>query len=163
MATIAELVRGGGLTPWDVKLEGRQQPCRRIFVTAQFKLWAQGDLPKIQATHWGGLVRASDQITVLMRAYRAGESLEYERQFKILTPWGDGVWEFKTGDVRIFGWFVEHDTFVASIGGDANYLKQNLKPRYGERIDKVVTERDALNLDEPKFINSKDVRDVIST
>ncbi len=162
MATPGELCDQGEMQPWNVPLIGRQQPSRTIYVTNQFVEWAKNGLTKILPTHWGGEVKPTEQVTILMRSYRAGNKLEIGRQFKILAPHVSGVWEFKTGDVRIFGWFYARDFYIASWGADANYIKQDQKVRYGDCIDKAIGDRDSLDLTVPKFITSTDVRDVIS-
>lgn len=162
MATPGELCDQGEISPWKVPLIGRQQPSRAIYVTKQFAVWAKNNLPKVPPTHWGGEVKPSEQVTILMRSYRAGDKLEVGRHFKILTPHASGVWEFKTGDVRIFGWFYARDLYIASWGEDANYIKASQRARYGVCINKTVNDRGELDLTAPKFINSTDVRDVIS-
>ena len=163
MATLAELVERKSLEPWLVKLVGRQPPMRQVHVTMRFKKWAQTDLRTIPSTHWGGEVPVVDQVTDIIRQFRSGAALHFSRQFNFLTPIDSGVWELKTGDVRLFGWFPSFDSFIAGIGGDANFIKDSPKVRYAECVDLVVKDRDALDLDNPKFISSTDPRDVIST
>lgn len=163
MATIGELVARKLLEPMTVKLVGRQQPLRQMHVTRGFKRWTQNDLKNIPSTHWGGEVPVMDQVIDLLRQFRSGATLHFSRQLNFLRPVGSGVWELKTGDTRIFGWFVSLDSFIASTGEDANYIKKLPAVRYAECVDRVIVERDNLDLDHPKFISSTDLKDVIST
>ena len=56
---------------------------------------------------------------------------------KRLHPPENAIWELKTGDVRIFGWFHDHDCFVAHSGDDATATKANA--RYSQHINAALT------------------------
>jgi hypothetical protein len=73
---------------------------------------------------------------------------------------GDGVWELKTADVRIFGWFPGRDQYIAVRVDQAWRVKEsNLYAGYkGE----VVRYRDALPLAGDKFVKGVDPNDVVS-
>ncbi|WP_192215321.1 hypothetical protein [Methylobacterium bullatum] len=145
-----------------VALVGRQQPMRRMYVTPKFESWCHNDLGAIPSTHWGGDIPVKDQVKDLLQQYISGQPLDFSRQFNVLSPGSYGVWELKTGDVRIFGWFVHFDCYIANVGGDANFIKEDPNRRYASLIDETRNDREELGLDEPSFIDSVDPKDVIS-
>jgi hypothetical protein len=90
----------------------------------------------------------------------SGELLEERRDLRPLLPFDSCVWELKTIDVRIFGWFPIRDAFVAVNGGMARKIK-DARMYHGYR-EEVRTVRDRLDLDEPKSIEGSRVSDVLS-
>lgn len=77
-----------------------------------------------------------------------------------MRPVGNGVWELKTADLRLFGWFVQKDCFIVCDCDTTLRVKQmRLYPGYR---DQAVRFRERLDLDEPKFIAGDDPNDVVS-
>jgi len=114
----------------------------------------------IKATMWGGDLPAVEQAAVTLADFVGGARFDHPSRIRYLKPKESGVWELKTGDLRIFGWFPSHDCFVAANGADAYDAKQ--PGGYAALIRGVVKCRERLNLDEPKFVQSTELRDVIS-
>ncbi len=82
----------------------------------------------------------------------SGDRINYGRMFKDLTPASDEVWEFKTYDLRIFGWIYRPRVFIAAFLDYADWYKEPTKKYYYEGTrDSVVGVRNKLDLDEPKF------------
>ena len=100
------------------------------------------------------------QFDSLTEVYAAGETLTYDRQFKPLVSLGSGIWELKTADLRIFGWFHQRDCFVATNLDLADRIK--MYRMYAGYVGEAVRDRDALTLDEPKFIEGDNPHDVVS-
>ena len=73
----------------------------------------------------------------------------------------DGVWELKTDDIRVFGWFPRKDCFVGAVADDATRIK-TLKLYYG--YANVTTKRflAALDLDHPKCVLGDNPHAVVS-
>ena len=68
--------------------------------------------------------------------------------FKDLTPATDEVWEFKTADLRIFGWIYRPKVFIAGILGYADHYKSPSYLRsYDDARNRVVAMRNTLDLD----------------
>jgi hypothetical protein len=62
------------------------------------------------------------------------------------------VWELKTVDLRLFGWMCKPKHFIGVLGDYADLYKgKSAKKSYEDAIAKVVSARDSLDLDEPKF------------
>ena len=102
-----------------------------------------------------------EQLDDLMEVFCSGSPLTYGWQFKCLTHVAEGVWELKTADVRLFGWFHKKDCFIAAVADTADRIKTHkLYEGYG-RIE-VINFRKALDLDDPKFIPGDNPHDVVS-
>jgi hypothetical protein len=100
------------------------------------------------------------QVDARLAGFVAGEPLAFNSEFNILRPWKHGVWELKTADVRIFGWFAKKDCFVGVVMHDATYVKAH--DLYQGLVGEVVRFRDSLDLDEPKFVKGDHPNDVVS-
>lgn len=161
MATIIDLARtaGGAIEKVDPGFEGSAQEFRCLFGSQKFKRWLQTDLPAMTSA-LGLEIAPAEQLFDLVQLYCSDEPLTYGDHFKPLRCRGQGVWEFRTADLRVFGWFPLRDHFIAVAANDATFIKDHdLYPGY---IGEVVRFRDHLNLDEPKYIQSEDPRDVVS-
>ena len=83
--------------------------------------------------------------------------MEYGQDCKKLHPLMNSVWELRTSDVRIFGWFPRRSTFVAVGGAMKRDLKGDAerKDPYQPFINEVVTFRAKLMLDNPKSLTGR--------
>lgn len=102
-----------------------------------------------------------EQLDEFMANFCAGEVLTFQRQFRPLVHIDKGVWELKTRDLRLFGWFHKRDCFVCSAIDDATKVKGPPRLYNGYR-DQAGHDRDTLDLDEPKFVQGDDPNDVVS-
>lgn len=159
MATLIELSGNAGpLFKLDA-LEANQQEFRCIYLSQKLKDWMHNDLPRLQAT-WQTELTCQEQVAELVQGFCAGDELDSSTQFHALRPYGQGVWELKTGDVRIFGWFAKKDHFVGVVAHDAYFVKRH--DLYHGLVGEVVRYRDALDLDNPKFVPGDDPHAVVS-
>lgn len=113
MATLARLELTGTLVKIEVPLGYRELPNRQLFGSVEFVRWLEVGMPTIRSTQWSGDLTVPEQVIELFTEFVSGKSLVISRQFKCLDPAKDGIWELKTGDVRIFGWFPKLDCFIA--------------------------------------------------
>ena len=159
MATLAELLADQKLFRLDPVLPAGEQEFRLIYTSDRLKTWLEQNLPSL-ASSWKIEESPAEQLDALIAIFAAGDQLTFEWQFKPITPIGDGVWELKTADVRVFGWFPLKDHFIGYVADTAERVKQyNLY--YGYRGE-VVRFRDQLPLDEPKFVPGDNPDDVVS-
>lgn len=159
MATVIELDRRGALFRLNV-LEANVQEFRAIYVSPDLHRWITDMLPGM-ASACGVELTPGEQVFALAELFCAGERLAYEFQFKPLTHIVEGVWELKTTDVRIFGWFSRKDCFIGAVADDATRIKEyHLYFGYAD----VTTRRfrDGLDLDEPKYVAGDDPHAVVS-
>lgn len=150
MATVAQLAAsntvvrlGGGLLPKE-QVEGR------IFAFPHVVEWFENELPKLDAAVPDGLQTATEELDDLLHDFVTGQNLDYYARSHSMNPTEPGVWELKTPQLRLFGWFNLRLTFVvAEIDSAARCKKHGL---YAGYRDSVVRRRKELALDEPKFI-----------
>jgi hypothetical protein len=168
MATILELAKPPEqkLLKLDALLEAKEQEFRRIYLSCRTR-----DKMATEVPMWGSQHNISvmplDQFSALASRFVSGSELVFDHDFKSLhryenglRNYDDGVWELKTADVRMFGWFCKMDWFVAVAVDEAWRVKHhNL---YGGYRDAVIRFRAELDLDNPKFIPGGDPVNVVS-
>src|SRR6266511_784828 len=149
MATPLYLDRRGTLFKLEVLDQGTQE-FRTFYASPDLHQWLVGTLPGMASTY-GIELTPHEQFVDLAETFCRGERLAYGTQFKPLTHIVDGVWELKTADIRIFGWFHRKDCFIGAVADDATRIKQH---RLYHGYANVTTKRfrDALDLDAPKFV-----------
>ena len=128
MPTLSNLldsvVSAGRLEPIEIPLDGGGRPNRLLYGTPDFIRWLDEGLRPMTST-----LRADDtpleQVYAMLADYVEGWPINVGRRFKTMRPSEAGVWELRTADVRIFGWFVTKDVFVAAFGNDASFIKDH--------------------------------------
>lgn len=154
MATLHTLISAGVVVPIEIELDG-QLPWRQLYgyPTAGppniILRWLHETLPTM-ISQVGTEDTPEEQVYGLLELFAAGDDLTPETMYRLLHPHEDGVWELKTIDVRIFGWFVAKDCFIAVFAGDATHI-HNHGLHHGY-INEVIRLRNELDLDSPKFV-----------
>jgi hypothetical protein len=124
MSTIEELVLNGAISRIEVEMTKRDQPLRLLYGTPDFIEWlatlTSGAEPKTRL----GQATAAEQIDQLFYSYLSGMPLIHIRQFRCIRAERNAVWELKTPDTRIFGWFMKKDCFVCVFGNWADEIKE---------------------------------------
>lgn len=159
MSTVIELAEAGALIRFDASLSSRQQPLRRIYLLPRVVEWIEKKLPTLMAD-WALEVTPLEQLDDFAAIFVAGDAIQYERQAKPLRHVEAGVWELKTADLRMFGWFTDRDCFVCSAIDLATRVKRTRM--YAGYRDQAVHDRKQLDLDHPKFIESDNPDAVVS-
>lgn len=159
MPTLAQLEERGALHKLDPQLGPREQEDRLIYASPKFVKWVVDELPNLGST-WKLEDSPEEQLFALFLEFARGDVMTYGHQFKRLYQRPGNTWELKTADLRIFGWFVHRDCFVAVVANTAEFVKEhNLYRGY---VGEVVRFRDALQLDLPKSIDGEDPHAVLS-
>ena len=154
MATIYKLLADGQLVNITVPLNRRDFQNRWIYALPSFVVWMTDVLPRLQTGRLNASETPEEQLDNILYKWITGKEIRYERMFKDLSPREDEVWEFKTADLRVFGWMVEKRKFVAVLGGYTDlYKPPNRMASYNTAKSKVILARNNLDLDEPKFIS----------
>lgn len=161
MATLLDLAQGSPppLVRYDPQFERSQQEFRCLFASQRLQAWIAQTLPGM-ASRLGLELSPQEQVVALLDLFCSDDPLTIDQHFKPLHCRGQGVWELRTPDIRIFGWFPQKDHFVGVEANDATFIKQH--DLYTGYIRQVVRFRDNLNLDEPKFISNTEPKDVVS-
>lgn len=160
MATLIQLCQQNQLLQLDPQLSSAALEERFVFLLPRVRQWFEDELPSLQPT-WNRELSPLEQIDALMEIFCSGQPLAIGQTFKhLFFRDAAGIWELKTADVRIFGWFPWKDHFIASAAGLADHIKtHNLYHGYSVQAQR---DRDLLNLDKPKFIFGDNPNDVVS-
>jgi hypothetical protein len=159
MATLSELELRGDIWKMDPALPPREQEERAIFASPALLAWIANVLPGLGST-WNIEMSPIEQLDVLVGDFCAGHELTYKHHFKPLLHKLDGIWELKTADLRVFGWFPVKDHFLAVKADLADRVKiSGLYNGYCGEVDRFRT---ALELDDPKHIQGIDPNGVVS-
>lgn len=161
MATIEQLDYNGDLVRIDVELEKDEQIWRRLYGTPDFVGWLRDVLPDLETSVIGGEIQPLEQLDAIFHEYVIGESMDTAHQFKRLSWTPDlSVWEFKTADIRVFGWVPQKDVFICAFGDMKDSIETFRK--YGRYIVQTQYLRSQMDLDEPKAVVSREYHDVLS-
>jgi hypothetical protein len=159
MATLIELERDGQLFRLDPQLEPTEQEWRSIYLSPTLKKWMQDVLPTLQST-WQVEIGPAQQLDALVEEFCSGTTLCYGPRFHPIEHVEDGIWQLKTPDLRIFGWFHVKDCFVGWRAELADFIKNHWL--YHGFAGETARFRNKLNLDEPKFVHGVDPNAVVS-
>lgn len=160
MATLEQLCNDGIIVAID-PLEPDELGWRRLYATPDFITWLDQSLPVLHHNPLYTDLTPLEQVFATFSEYVAGENFASDRRFKKLSWTPDqSVWEFKTDEVRIFGWIPCKDSFICCYGDSKDtVVTLNLVGRYIAQTSRV---RQLLDLDEPKYVNGHGYNDVIS-
>lgn len=95
---------------------GDELPYRSIHGTPSFLEWLRLRLESDERSTIGADLTPSEQLHSLLETFIVGRELAFNRQFHFVRPGERAVWELKTADLRVFGWFAQKDCFVAVFG-----------------------------------------------
>ena len=159
MATLIHLAQQDQVIKVDAALSWREQEERRIYVLPSVAVWMADTLPG-EVSGWNIESSPLEQLDNFLRKYCAGKELMFEREVRPMRHIDNGIWELKTPDIRLFGWFHAKDCFICTHGNTAHNTKAN--NLYAGYRDNAVWLRGQLDLDDPKFVPGDDPNDVIS-
>lgn len=160
MATLVELSEAGVLEVID-PLEAGELPWRMLYATKEFLEWLDGVLPGIGHNALYGNLTPLEQVFAVFYEYVAGVNFSSDRRFKKLSSTPDHhVWQFKTDEVRVFGWVPHKDAFICCFGDSKDNIEINRS--YGRYIAQTAHVRNNMDLNEPKCVKSRSYLDVIS-
>jgi hypothetical protein len=159
MATLLDLGAQGIVVPFVPSLAPGRMPMRLLHFYPRAVTWMESVLPALPSL-FGSEITPLEQLDDFLGAYCGGEALMFRRQFRPLVHIAAGIWELKTVDLRLFGWFHRRDCFVCSAIDDATRVKS--VPLYSGYRDQAVHDRQTLHLDEPKYVPGDDPSAVIS-
>jgi len=154
MSTVTEdiqrLREAGQLTKLGARMRARQQECRLIYLSEQALGWLKVEMKTAKSDKFvDGAATPKDQLDTITRRFCAGEDLDPPLPH-LMRPTQDGIWRFRTADLRIVGWFVERGLFIVS--------EVELKANCDEMRDNQLLEaarqlRTSLNINGGRFIS----------
>lgn len=159
MATIYNLIRREELIKFDANLGPRELEERQFYAIPRVAEWMSTNLPELGAA-WKIEQSPAEQVDELLHRFCSGQLLQIDWTFKSLNHLGNGIWELKTADIRIFGFFNRQDSFIATdVDEKQRILDLKLYKPYCEQAMRFRTE---LDLDEPKFVDGDNPHGVVS-
>ncbi|WP_370285799.1 hypothetical protein [Pseudooceanicola nanhaiensis] len=160
MATLLQLCESGALEIID-PLEADELSQRTLYATPDFLEWIEQELPIIAHNGLYSDLSPIEQVYAVFVEYVSGEEFTSDRRFKKLSSTPDHhVWEFKTDEIRIFGWAPRKNAFICCFGDSKDRIETQRS--YGRYIAQTNFVRDRLDLDEPKSIVGGRHEDVVS-
>jgi hypothetical protein len=158
MATLSQLTKDGKLFKHVADLEPQELPERFIYFAPAFERWLCDILPTLPRDR-GRDLSPLEQVEALFYDFVVKRPMVYGQTYRKLEPLTAHVWELKSEDIRVFGWFARRATFVAVVG----QMKKHIKPRklYDPFIDATRVFREALDLDPPKELTGVIYHDIL--
>lgn len=157
MSTLSERRLDGTLFLYQTGLDGLPA-VRWMYMTPTCKKVICEDLPS-WTSQWGLTQTPAQQFDALMDQYLTGEAMDYNTDIKTLNPVTDNIWEMKTPDLRLFGWFYRKGVFIATALDLADRVK-GWALYSGYRND-AVRIKSEIDLRLPKCIEGGKVNDVV--
>ena len=123
--SLSSLIESNLLIPIDVPLPPHEQRMRLLYGTPVFIRWLDDRLNSDEPSSLSVDVTPKEQIDALFYLFLSGRPLVYSRQFRYIKAEEQAVWELKTPDFRLFGWFPFKDCFVCAFGDWADKIKDH--------------------------------------
>ncbi len=149
-----------GLERYGSKRQIEGVSCRRIYASLNFIEWTKvgvGSVVVSNETH----PSAKAQLKAELDGFCRGDWLVLGSDFHRLEPIENFVWQLKTSDLRLFGWFVRKDWLILHTGADANILHKKYS-KFAPYVTDTVSFRESLGEMFSKPITSGKASDVIS-
>ncbi len=122
--------------------------------------WLAETLPNVTQYHADDISPRA-QVFALLKMFLSGEAMEEGDQFRLMQPVEDDVYELKSSDIRIFGWFYRPAVFVATSVDSMERVHTIAGLSSGHR-NSVKHVRQNIELDPPAYIEGASVSHVFS-
>ena len=132
---------------------------RYVYGSSAFINWLSNEVPKVTPSHEEN-ERADIQISMELTNFIDGKCLAYGSDIRCLELIENGVWELKTPDLRIFGWFPHKNYFIAHFGIEKSNLKKFSD--YKPYLDIVIKYRASLSVPLSCYIAGAKIQNVVS-
>lgn len=159
MTTTQQLEAQGELVKIEVELDYDEEPQRLIYALPHVIYWMDNVLPGLETDGYiSGANRPAEQLEALLYDMISGKTV-FEMPPHCMEPEGDGMWELRTHDLRLFGFFWRKGTFIITAADTkARCLQHGLYEGYRNEGQR---HRDRLDLDPPKFVPGRDPNHVL--
>ena len=115
----------------------------------------------LQFPRKNSLLSAEEQVANLFGRYLTNKPLILRSPISPIRHLEDAVWELKTLDVRIFGWFADKDTMIIDAGCDVKLLKSR-KLNYSGFITQTSYVRKSLGFAPTEYVQGKLPNDILT-
>lgn len=149
MATLDELETAGILSRYKHKYHAIPRRGREMWFYKDAAEWLLKEFCAMEP-FYAENTAPYKQAAVLLKNFVTGVEFESEIDFWHMRPHDKDVFELKTADLRIFGWFYRPRVFIAAL---AQTFEVTHKPGvHASYRNETVKMRDDLDLDYPKWV-----------
>ncbi|QQN62105.1 hypothetical protein JIR23_21130 [Bradyrhizobium diazoefficiens] len=159
MSTLNKLIQDGTLKSVTLGLLDDEMAERGLFGTGRLHSFLSTELPAIPTRD--AMLSALEQVANLFGRYLTNRPLVLQSPIAPIRHLEDSVWELKTLDVRIFGWFATKDCMVIDAGCDVKLLKDG-KLNYNGFIVQTSYIRKALGFVPRDYISGTSPHDILT-
>lgn len=159
MSTMATLISKGTLQSVNMGLLGDELAERGLFGTQRLFRFLGEDLPKIPSQD--SVLSTEEQTANLFGRFLTNRPFILRSPISPIRHLRDAIWEMKTLDVRLFGWFVERDCLVLDSGCDVKLLKSG-KLNYSGFINQTSYVRKNLGFEAADYIQGTTPNDILT-
>lgn len=160
---LTEQVRLGRLVPWTTELEHDEHTQRSLHITARARAWVEALDPE-RGSPIGSRLTLAQQLSNIAHEFITGRRLIWPQQFHKLAKAAKAVtdphvWELKTDDLRLFGWFVAPNCFVV----DAIDIKDRIVASglYAGYVAQTAQARQSMGCVAGLFMETSEPNDVV--
>lgn len=125
MGPFDSLVASEAIVKVEIQLGRKESSKRLLFATPSFVNWLNDRVSRDEPSSLGAVLSPVEQLDFLFYTFVSGKPLIHSKQFRAIRVERNAVWELKTVDLRIFGWFPMRDCFVAVFGDWADHVKDH--------------------------------------
>src|SRR6266852_2301599 len=158
MSTISSLLVQGTLRAVTLGLLDDELPERGLFGTHRLFKHLAEELPSIPSRD--ATLSAKEQVSNLFGRYLTNRPLILRSPISPLRHLKDAVWELKTLDVRVFGWFAAKNSMIIDAGCDVKLLKSE-KLNYSGFINQTSYVRKTLGFAPTEYVQGKLPNDIL--
>ncbi len=158
--SLADLAERELIVPIDVPLSAQEQPLRLLYGIPDFIRWLDDRIRLAEPSPLLADMTPAEQLDDLFYLFVSGQPLVYSRQFRYIKAEKHAVWELKTPDFRIFGWFPMKDCFICAFGDWTDKIKDHDLYR-GYRLQTRRVRRE-IGIDESACVEGLEANDVLS-
>jgi hypothetical protein len=154
MATFAKIIEDRILIPVVVPLPKGKFYDRHLYAYPRSFRWMKETVPTLVTGRWESAFTPREQLILRVKEWLSGDEIKDGPMFQAMRhPKGSDVWELKTDDIRLFGWMYQRKKIIIAAHGYADHYKEPTKIKdYADDVRAVMSARDALPLDGPKFV-----------
>lgn len=145
-----------GLEKYELRVIGTSKRAYRfVFLSPEFIEWVTADMLNIASLDSDPV---DQQLETELYGFCLGHGLAYGTDTRRLNPQSDQIWELKTPDLRLFGWFPHKNHLILHKGAAKSGLDY---AAYAPIIKAAVAFRNSLAVVLPDFVKGG-LDDVVS-
>lgn len=154
MPTPSDAVGSGKLEKINGGLDAHEQEQRLLYAMLRAVDWIETNLDVVEADgFYDNAATPLQQADDLFYSFVSGEDMASDWPPHVMRPSVNGVWELRTPDLRVFGWFWRKGVFIISSIDTASRCKQY--SFYGGYRDQCMRDREGFEFDPPPYVNGE--------